>query len=625
MAKKALVLGITTYPPPAVSLKGATREAIGWESRLEDLYGFDVTRPTDEKAITRPNVLQWLRELLGGAKAGDHLCFVFCGHGTRSLGWQDDTTHSTKDESALVLHAASGSNGFADYTIAPSDLVRIVKATKPPVGARFTSIIDACFSGGFGGGDLRRAFEERFGADDGRAFDHPFINPVSLFIPDTAEHARTRSAHRSESVMSFLDLADLVRVHDDSEPIVTPLVLAASPKDADAFEVGPDNDRHLLFSACAFDALELAMRGGAMLSSKELIEGINALEHLQQATYYPHDAVADEPFLGGWKKGATPGVTAAATVLPATTKTESEVSRAAFVDAMPGHTADTDAPISEEGSTMEPATALAEPAGYLYIRVVGLATLFDGSEHPSEFPSRVVLPYDDYASNEWMRHRSFLEVPNASLKCKPSADPNDRYTRAGVIYSRWNLTEHLLQITNVQGDAQPVTRSAAYIDQVPGLVAVTGQQPPPTLRPECFLRYPRPGLFNAFLDLQNGSVDLAEVEDNDTIFRKEAAGTTTWGPRKTPLSVIYTIPLTSDHAAIIVSSIQTRYAIYVKSGTTVIVGNVREEDINGRGSGETPREHFRIYFNLLTQQPTDPGLPEVASIPINACTVTNYP
>ena len=575
MAKKALVLAVDTYPPPASRLKSPRREAKQWASMLESVYGFKVKMP-DEKQVTRSAVLGWLRDLLGGASKADHLCLVWCGHGTRSLGWASDTKHSTHDESAIVLYTPDGSNGFADYTITPSDIVRIIKDMKTPPDARFTSIIDSCFSAGFGGGG-RRQFAQA-------------INPVPLFIESIP------GEHRSpedllEDIPTFLRLSDLLQREEHGQELVTPLVLAACPAKSPAFEVGPDEDRELLFSSTAFNALEVAKRNGVVLTSLQLIDDINNREKLQEASYHPAD-LAEERFL----LAPTPRATASSS---------NQITSVA-------------------SSNAQVLSNVTTPVGYLYIRVVGLATLFNGGNNPAAYPNRVILPYDNYADTEWKRHKSFIEVPDDSLKGDPSADPDDRYTRAGIIYSRWRLSEHLVRIENVDGAPQPVMRSADYIDHVPGLVAVADEQL--TLSYECSLKFPRPGLFNAFLDLQNGTVDIGDLESGETTFVKKAAGDITWGPERTPISVLYSVPLSADHAAIVVNTIAgSQYAIYVKSGSTIILGNVREEDINGRGSGETPREHFKIYFNLVKVPPTDPGLPEVTSIPINACTVTNFP
>jgi hypothetical protein len=90
---------------------------------------------------------------------------------------------------------------------------------------------------------------------------------------------------------------------------------------------------------------------------------------------------------------------------------------------------------------------------------------------------------------------------------------------------------------------------------------------------------------------------------------------------------LFTIPLSQDHAVILLED-QNGYrtAIYVSSGATIVLGNAREPDITGPGSGEGPSEHFAVYYNLAPPKTVfDPGLPYKTAIPINACTITTYP
>jgi hypothetical protein len=586
---KALVVGINTYPAPATPLKAAVREAGLWADLLRRDYGFDVSKPL-ETSLDRATVLGELRNLLSGVQSGEHRCLVWCGHGTRSLGWSSDTKHNTKTESALIVYTRSGSNGFEDYTITPSDITRILMDTKPPADSRFTLILDACFGAGFG--------------DEKRLVSDGAMDPVVLFVPSGDEK---RFDVRKISTVTFLKLADLIQ-EEAHGPMVTPLVLSASASGEAAYEIGETNDRELVFSAAAFKSLEVARRNGPELSSKALIEDIDTRTRLQEAQYYPKTTLAEELFL----RGALPAPPLSVARL------RQDTGESFVVQASKASLA------ASESLRANQTTTWGVAAGSLRIRVYGLATLIEGSDN-SAFPNRIVFPYDDLATPT-TRHLGFIEVAEVDMKCPPSVPPSRRYTRAGTIYLRWPLTEHRVRFANVAGGPGLVTRSVDYAVHVPGLTTVT-----PTLQPyprtECHQPYPRPELFSAFIDLQNGQVDIGDLEDQNTYFLTEHTAVQTWGPEKTPLSVVYTIDLTGDVGPVLVTDINSEKptVIFMKSGSTITIGNAREEDITGTGSGETPREHFKLYYNLAPTQPDDAGLPVVSSIPINACTVTNYP
>jgi metacaspase-1 len=82
MAKKALCVGINDYPYDGSDLNGCVNDATAWGSVLKELYGFrDITIILDKDA-TKKRMLDGIKALLKGAKAGDVLVFTNSSHGS---------------------------------------------------------------------------------------------------------------------------------------------------------------------------------------------------------------------------------------------------------------------------------------------------------------------------------------------------------------------------------------------------------------------------------------------------------------------------------------------------------------------------------------------------------------
>ena len=80
MAKKALCIGINDYPGTASDLSGCVNDARDWAKELEK-RGFAVAMLLDCEA-TKANMVEGIREHIGGSQPGDSIVITYSGHGT---------------------------------------------------------------------------------------------------------------------------------------------------------------------------------------------------------------------------------------------------------------------------------------------------------------------------------------------------------------------------------------------------------------------------------------------------------------------------------------------------------------------------------------------------------------
>jgi len=583
MTKKALLFAVDSYPAPAANLEAPVKELGNWYSILstEFEFGNNVVLLKNEEA-TRARVLAELRRVLRGARDGDQILIGFGGHGGHTRGWENETTPNDRKEHALIVYAGNVPvRDFQHAAITPSDLARILTEEQTPAGVQIVLELDCCEAAQFASG--------------GRPTHDapPPVQPKLLFIPNAVPGLPETAALRFDAIPALV--AD--------RAIATPIIVAASGYNEPAHEVGLPADRRLLFTSHAIDRLYKAFDvEKSSLTYAELIANINPLSDSQSAIIVGNTSLEDELFAGGFpsrlRKPPAPAIPSAA---------------------------ETAAPASFAARQTRGRTSAA--VGSLKIRIFGLLALIDLPEAKLPYRNRFVFPFDTEASTPEMRHHAFIEVADHDMFQTPFGVPPIDVVRGGVKYSRWDLTMHRMFIANVATDGEAIHRSAEFIDHVPGLRIVTPDLDPQP-RPECTTRdYPPPDLFTGFLDLQAGSVTIGDLELKETEFRGRYTNTLTWGARKTPISVCLTVPVTDDYAVIDISDTsQRRSIIYVRSGRTIVAGNAREEDINGPGSGESPREHFLVYYNLAKPPvPVDAGLPVTKQVPINACTVVTYP
>jgi hypothetical protein len=257
----------------------------------------------------------------------------------------------------------------------------------------------------------------------------------------------------------------------------------------------------------------------------------------------------------------------------------------------------------------------------LRMRILGMGC-FIKPKDDSLFSSRIVLPTDTKGSGG-MKHFAFVEVCEEDVSFTGNLRPTPYYRR-GARLLRWTLTEHRVWLYNPGGSGDFST-TALFDYHVPGMPDVCPELTDP--RAACYDDYPVPKWFSGFIDLASGSADIGCLEKFETIFTRQYGEAKTWGPRKTPLSVVVTQPFVGDRAILLISDIagKTTAQIFIKPGATILAGNAREEDITGSGSGENPREHFLIFYNLACPYPDNPGLPAKAQLPVNACTPVKWP
>ncbi|MGI8638591.1 MAG: caspase family protein [Pyrinomonadaceae bacterium] len=136
--RKALCVGINDYPYAGNDLNGCVNDAKGWAEILNKNFNFagsDVKILLDSQA-TKKNVLDELKNLLAGAKAGDQLVYTNSSHGSYIA--DKDGDEETYDE--IICPYDIDANQIVD-----DDLRGLFKNL--PKGANLTVILDNCFSG----------------------------------------------------------------------------------------------------------------------------------------------------------------------------------------------------------------------------------------------------------------------------------------------------------------------------------------------------------------------------------------------------------------------------------------------------------------------------------------------
>lgn len=133
--RRALVVGID-YPGTYYALNGCVNDAHRWRDTLLHRR-FAVHELTDAQA-TRAAILDTLRTLVTGAKAGDALVMVYSGHGTNVRDTDGDEADGRDEALCPVDMETAG-------LIVDDDLYAILAQLPPRVG--FTLIADSCYSG----------------------------------------------------------------------------------------------------------------------------------------------------------------------------------------------------------------------------------------------------------------------------------------------------------------------------------------------------------------------------------------------------------------------------------------------------------------------------------------------
>lgn len=145
MAKRALLVGIDTYPDPQNNLNSCVADTLAFKKMLQDVYQFDAAsiKLLHNRDATLENVLGGLDVLMAGVHSGDELVYFESSHGYR---YPDGDTMVE----VLCLY---------DHFLKDADFA--AKTQSAPAGV-LTVVLDSCHSGGmnkvfFPGGDVQVA------------------------------------------------------------------------------------------------------------------------------------------------------------------------------------------------------------------------------------------------------------------------------------------------------------------------------------------------------------------------------------------------------------------------------------------------------------------------------------
>lgn len=137
MAKKAFCVGINDYPfGKENDLRGCLNDANNWASLLKKRFDFTDVQLLLNGDAKKVNIMNGLKNLLKGAKAGDVLVFTNASHGT----YRADTNGDEPNYDEAICPYDTSSNLLLD------DELRELFAGLPK-SVRLTIISDSCHSG----------------------------------------------------------------------------------------------------------------------------------------------------------------------------------------------------------------------------------------------------------------------------------------------------------------------------------------------------------------------------------------------------------------------------------------------------------------------------------------------
>jgi len=140
MARKALLVGLNSYPDPFNSLRGCVNDVTQLRGLLESRLGFD-RRDVEslfDSAATTAAIVARLQRMVERASSGDVLIFHYSGHGSQVADVHGDELDDLDE--IICPYDLDWRHPFTD-----DDLYGIVR--KLPVGAHLTVILDCCHSG----------------------------------------------------------------------------------------------------------------------------------------------------------------------------------------------------------------------------------------------------------------------------------------------------------------------------------------------------------------------------------------------------------------------------------------------------------------------------------------------
>jgi hypothetical protein len=137
-----LLVGLNRYPDPENTLRGCINDVRQVSDLLYTRFGFatdgSIRLLTDARATTAA-IVNRLRWLLDGARAGDVLVFHYSGHGSQVRDRHGDELDDGLDE-IICPYDLDWDDPFTD-----DDLGALVKDL--PVGVNMTVVLDCCHSG----------------------------------------------------------------------------------------------------------------------------------------------------------------------------------------------------------------------------------------------------------------------------------------------------------------------------------------------------------------------------------------------------------------------------------------------------------------------------------------------
>lgn len=141
MAKKALLVGINDYKGVS-DLRGCVNDVLDMHFTLRSLFGFDTPeiRVLTDSRATKDGIVQRLKWLVDGAKAGDFLVFHYSGHGSQIRDRDHDELEDELDE--LICPYDMDWDGTF---ITDDDLNKIFRDV--PDGVLLEVFLDSCHSG----------------------------------------------------------------------------------------------------------------------------------------------------------------------------------------------------------------------------------------------------------------------------------------------------------------------------------------------------------------------------------------------------------------------------------------------------------------------------------------------